>query len=510
MNALTQKFLVDNPTIWQESISIDTLLQLPEKVVQFGTGVLLRGLPDYIIDQANKQGVFNGRIVVIKSTSQGNTDAFKKQDYLYTVCVRGIEAGEIIEKEVICTSISRVLEANTEWEHILACAENPSISIVLSNTTEVGIQLIQENIFEGVPSSFPGKLLAYLHHRFQFFKGSPESGMIIVPTELISDNGKKLENILLELAHLNHLDSAFIDWLESNTTFCNSLVDRIVPGAPKGDMGAQIKAQLPYSDALCITAEPYTLWAIEGNDHVQEKLSFCQIHAGAFVTTSIEKAKELKLRLLNGTHSLTCAIAHLSGFSSVKEAMRNAEFQAFVENLLIEELIPSLPEYIQEEEALSFGKQVIDRFKNPFIDHHWLSIAQNYTQKLEMRVLPLLYQAYEKRQDLPPLLTYGLAAYIRFMKVSQLEKENAFGTVGNHTYPIQDRQATNWVEIWSSSEDVQEIVQKALQHKDFWGGQDLSLLHGLVSLVTINLEDIERQLTAQGKIDLKYMTERIN
>jgi tagaturonate reductase len=205
-----------------------------------------------------------------------------------------------------------------------------------------------------------------------------------------------------------------------------------------------------------------------------------------------------------------CAIAHLSGFSTVKEAMQDTDFQTFVENLLTEELIPALPEYIREEEALSFGKQVIDRFKNPFIDHHWLSIAQNYTQKLEMRVLPLLYQAHEKRQDLPALLVYGLGAYIRFMKVSHSEKENAFGTIENRAYPIQDRQATHWEKIWSSSKDLQEVVQKALQQKDFWGGQDLSLLHGLVSLLTIYLEDIERQLMAQGRIDLRHMTERIN
>lgn len=510
MNVLNKKFLLENSPNWQEESSLENLLQLPEKVIQFGTGVLLRGLPDYIIDQANKQGVFNGRIVVVKSTSHGNTDAFKAQDCLYTVCIRGIEGGKVIEKEVICTSISRVLEANQEWAQILACAENPHISIVLSNTTEVGIQLVQESIFAGVPDSFPGKLLAYLHHRFQFFKGTPESGMTIIPTELISDNGKKLENILLELAHLNHLDTAFIDWLESNTVFCNSLVDRIVPGSPKGQMGEQLKEKLPYHDALCITSEPYALWAIEGNDTVNEKLSFCRVNEGAFVTPSIEKSKELKLRLLNGTHSLTCAIAHLSGFVTVKEAMENSDFQTFTENLLFEELIPALPEYIREEEANQFGRQVIDRFKNPFIDHQWLSIAQNYTQKLEMRALPLLYQTYENRQELPALFVYGLAAYIRFMKTTTTDTANYEGEMGNKTYPVQDRQAVHWAHIWTSSIDLQEVIQKSLQYKDFWGGQDLSMLHGLVSLLTIYLEDIERQLTTQGKIDLKFMTERIN
>jgi len=78
--------------------NIDALFALPEKVVQFGTGVLLRGLPDYFMDKANKQGVFNGRIVVVKSTDQGGTDAYGEQDGLYTILEKGIENGLPVER----------------------------------------------------------------------------------------------------------------------------------------------------------------------------------------------------------------------------------------------------------------------------------------------------------------------------------------------------------------------------------------------------------------------------
>jgi tagaturonate reductase len=64
-----------------------TVFELPEKVLQFGTGVLLRGLPDFIINNANNRGRFNGRVVVVKSTATGDTDAFAEQDGLYTLCV---------------------------------------------------------------------------------------------------------------------------------------------------------------------------------------------------------------------------------------------------------------------------------------------------------------------------------------------------------------------------------------------------------------------------------------
>src|SRR5438132_12141237 len=103
------------------------------------------------------------------------------------------------------------------------------MEVIISTTTEVGIQLVHDDIHRHPPVSFPGKLLAFLYGRFKAFNGSGQSGMVIVPTELIPDNGKKLESIVFELAHLNGLEEEFIEWLEQYNYFCNSLVDRIVP-----------------------------------------------------------------------------------------------------------------------------------------------------------------------------------------------------------------------------------------------------------------------------------------
>src|SRR5258705_6514848 len=138
----------------------DKLFSLPEKVLQFGTGVLLRGLPDYFIDKANRSGVFNGRVVVVKSTSQGSADAFDQQDGLYTLYVKGIENGVMTEEAIINSSVSRVLSAKEQWDKILECARNPEMKIVISNTTEVGIVLTDDDIKLSPPASFPGKLIA--------------------------------------------------------------------------------------------------------------------------------------------------------------------------------------------------------------------------------------------------------------------------------------------------------------------------------------------------------------
>lgn len=291
------------------SVVDESLFALPEKVLQFGTGVLLRGLPDYFIDKANRKGVFNGRVVVVKSTDGGDAVAFDKQDGLYTLCMRGLVNGQSVEENVISSSISRVLAAATQWEEVIRCAHNPALCIIISNTTEVGIELVNEDIFNQPPVSYPAKLLAFLHERYKAFDGSSTAGMVIVPTELISDNGKKLKAIVFELAQLNGLEEKFIDWLEQNNHFCNSLVDRIVPGKPAADKKKLLEAQLGYQDDLITMSEVYSLWAIEGNQHVKDVLSFSSVDSGIVITDNITHFKELKLRLLNGTHTLSCGVA---------------------------------------------------------------------------------------------------------------------------------------------------------------------------------------------------------
>ena len=135
-----------------------------------------------------------------------------------------------MEENIICSAISRVLSARDQWKEILALAHRPEMQIIISNTTEVGIQLVEDDIRREPPASFPGKLLSFLYERYTAFGGSPESGMVIIPTELIADNGKKLAGIVRELALINQLEEDFLLWLERHCSICSSLVDRIVAG----------------------------------------------------------------------------------------------------------------------------------------------------------------------------------------------------------------------------------------------------------------------------------------
>ncbi len=463
---------------------------LPEKVLQFGTGVLLRGLPDYFIDKANRQGLFNGRIVLVKSTARGGTDHFDRQDGLYTLCIKGVEDGIKREETIVNASVSRVLSAADSWAEILACAHNPEMQVIISNTTEVGITLVSESISQSPPVSFPGKLLAFLRERYAAFKGSAESGMVILPTELIPDNGKKLRAIVLELARINQLDPSLIRWIETANHFCNTLVDRIVPGRLPDNERYQTEKKLGYSDPLLIMAESFRLWAIEtGEERVRNILSFAAADEGIVIAPDIEKFRELKLRLLNGTHTFSCGLACLAGFGTVREAMGNEHMSAFIQQLALTEIAVAVAgTSIPYAEAVDFGKKVLDRFRNPFIDHHWSAITVQYSSKMKMRNLPLLFRYYRKTNQAPELMATGFAAFLLFMNGRPNGRGQFEGTANGKNYIVEDDQAAWFADKWKEF-GAEGITDAVLSDKNFWG-DDPGTLTGFIPAVRSRLRSL--------------------
>ncbi|MCU7548769.1 tagaturonate reductase [Chitinophagaceae bacterium LB-8] len=468
----------------------EDIFELPEKVLQFGTGVFMRGMPDYIIDKANRQGVFNGRIVVVKSTKQGTTTDFNKQDGLYTVCVRGMLNGELIEENVVNSSISRVLTASKEWPQILECAHNQALQVVISNTTEVGIQLVQEDIRQQPPVSFPGKLLAFLYERYHAFNGSERSGLVIVPTELISDNGKKLESIVLELAHLNGLEDDFIEWLETSNRFCNSLVDCMVPGKPDAATQTAIEEELGCKDQLMVLAEAYRLWAIEGDDYVRSVLSFAKADEGVIIEPDIELYRELKLRLLNGAHTLGCAPALLAGYETVNEAMADETFSALISNLLHTELVPAIQDNVNNETAKAFAASVLDRFRNPYIHFNWSKVALQFSTKMKVRCMPVLLQHYKVQEAVPEAFSLCLAAYIQFLRGIRKSDHKYYAKWNGNEFLFEDDMAAG---IYKKCQELKptELVESILGNNGFWS-EDLNLLPGFYASVLNHLNSIEQ------------------
>ena len=465
-------------------------LVYPERIIQFGTGVLLRGLPDFYVDEANRIGQFKGRIVVIKSTSSGDTSAFSEQDGLYTISIKGISSGETVEKSVINSSISRVLVAQHNWTDILNCAENLEIQLVISNTTEVGIAYVEEKIGTNAPISYPGKLLAYLLRRYDFFKGSPSAGLVIIPTELIPHNADKLLEILIRLAEFNECSVEFIEWVKSSNYFCNSLVDRIVPGMLSAEQKLAAEKSLGYTDHLMIMAEPFNLWAIESaSEHVKSILSFAQSSPGCVVVPNIEKFKELKLRILNGSHTFSCSLAILRGNDLVRKSMSDSYMSSFISSLMFDEIVPALDSSsIPYEDALAFASNVKDRFSNPFIDHKWSSISVQMSSKMKMRNVPLIKMHYQKTNSAPSSMCLGFAAFLLFMRSEKNEAGQYVGKYKQYTYQITDDNANYFSNLWHENQP-EDLVALCLADQSFWG-DELSQYNGFSAAVLTHLIEL--------------------
>ncbi|MBL7756326.1 MAG: altronate oxidoreductase, partial [Chitinophagaceae bacterium] len=246
-----------------------------------------------------------------------------------------------------------------------------------------------------------------------------------------------------------------------------------------------------YTDALMITAEPFALWAIEsGSARVQELLSFAAADNRIVIAPDIEKFRELKLRLLNGAHTFTCALAHLNGFTSVKEAMHDEAMARFVRRLVILEIAESIDSALASyNEACAFANSVLDRFRNPFLEHRWLSIALNYTAKMRMRNIPLLLRYYQQHNKVPVCMALGFAAYIRFMCVLEQPDGSFTGKWNGRNYTIQDEHTAFFAEKWALISG-RDLVHAVLSQAELWG-TDLTALPGFEAQVTEDLLQLE-------------------
>ncbi|MEP6683015.1 MAG: tagaturonate reductase [Parafilimonas sp.] len=416
------------------SIPQESEFNLPEKILQFGTGVLLRGLPDYFICKANRRNIFNGRIILVKSTNSGDATVFAKQDNLFVHVFKDVQQDKQQETFFINAAISKVLIAKDEWKKILNCAAQTELQIIISNTTEAGIVLDEtDNIHLDPPKSFPGKLLSFLHKRYTTFNGNIDSGMVIIPTELIVDNADKLKTVLIELAKINQLENDFIEWMITANDFCNSLVDRIVVS------NNQTKELEFCNDELSVRSERYGLWAIEtSSQNTKKMLSFSLANDEIKITNNIQKFRKLKLSLLNATHSFLCALALLFHFKFVNESMRDKVFKQFMQQLMLDEILPCVvDDEISKQEAEDFTQTVIKRFSNPYIHHDWLAIATHYPEKIKERCVPLLLKYQKRFSKLPQKMILCFAAYFVYTKtdVTKIIYDKNFWKEDSHSLP---------------------------------------------------------------------------
>ncbi len=405
----------------------------PIKVLQFGEGGFLRGFVDWMLQKLNDADLWNGSVVVAQPIENGLCDMLDAQNCIYTHVIRGAEGVETSLIDVIDSCV----KPYEDFDAYLKLAENPDLRFIVSNTTEAGITFNEKDKFTDVPpKSFPAKLTILMKKRFDLGLG----GFVFLPCELIDRNGDNLKKTVLQYAKLWSLGEDFINWVEKENVFCNTLVDRINTGYPKDEA-----LDLDYEDKLVNTSEFFHLWVIETDYDLEAELPFSKAGLNVIVTKdALERYRTRKVRILNGAHTSMVCYALLSGIETVKECMDNEGMHSFLKDCLFEEIIPTLD--LPKEELLDYANSVLTRFANPYIKHYLSAIVLNSVSKFKVRVLPSVLEYKNRFGSYPKNLIFGLSKLIEFYKTGA---------------PNDDADVTEFVKTKS--------LEEILKNTDLWG-----------------------------------------
>lgn len=457
----------------------------PIKIVQFGEGNFLRAFVDWMIQELNDAGVYNGNIAVVQPQPFGRVKELAEQNGLYTVIQEGVQNNEFVSKSQIIDSISEFIDPYMNFEAYLQLAEVETLELMISNTTEAGIVLDESDSIEATPpKTFPGKVLAFLLHRYRHFNGDLTKGLYIVPCELIDNNGDELHRCVKRLAEVHHLEEGFMTWLDEANTFTNTLVDRIVPGYPAKRI-EEFTNQFGYLDKNMVLGEVFHLWVIEYRNGISSVLKGAEANLNILFVKDIKPYKIRKVRILNGLHTLMVPVSYLYGIDTVGETMNDDLMLTFLNHTVEDEMIPATERYLTADELRQFAKEVYDRFNNPRVRHELMSIALNSTSKFKSRLLPTALDYVERFGKFPTHIEFSLASLLVFFR----------GKRGTEVIALQDE--ADFLEfyrnVWNRYEagtaTVRDVVTEFLGMEDHWE-MNLNEIPNLTDELTAIVEDI--------------------
>jgi len=481
LNLLTKKTASDSGAV---------LKTRPVKILQFGEGNFLRAFIDWMVDEMNTKGLYNGKVALVQPLPQGMIGMMNDQDYLYTLLLRGIQNGEVVVNKKIIDVLDRAVNPYEEFQSYLAEAENPDLRIIVSNTTEAGIEYRSEDSADDQPpQSFPGKLILLLKKRYDFFEGAADKGFLFFPCELIDRNGDNLKRILLKLASEWYpSEPAFASWITDANVFFNTLVDRIVSGYPRDEV-EELWKEAGYKDNVMDTGEIFHFLVIEGPQEYEKEFPLIQAGLNVKWCDNMTPYRTRKVRILNGAHTMTVLAAWLYGLETVQNCMDDKTLSQYIRKGIFEEIIPTLD--LPADELAEYGGAILERFSNPYIKHFLLSISLNSVSKFKTRVLPSLLEYQARKGELPRLLSFSLAALTAFYKGEKSDNPaslRAVRPVDGKEYAINDSPEVLdfFASLWagktaSTLDEARSIMRSVLAREEYWG-QNLNALEGLTDL----------------------------
>ncbi|MBF0276243.1 MAG: mannitol dehydrogenase family protein [SAR324 cluster bacterium] len=396
------------------------------------------------------------RIQGISLRSAQVRDTLNPQDGLYTVVVSSSE-GKIYH---ILGSVDNVLVAPENPQAVITALCQKSVHVVTLTITEKGYCLKgntgeldedHQSIVHDLknldcPKSALGFLVAACQRRMQ----ANMRGFTVISCDNLAGNGAKLKTAITMFADL--VDPKLKNWLQSNVTFPSTMVDRIVPASTPEDM-ADVQSVIGFEDQACVMTEPFSQWVIEnkfaGPVPHWEKV-------GANLVADVGPFEEMKLRLLNATHSTIAYVGSLAGYTTVADAIADKNLRSLIDHMMADELAPtlSMPEGFDTK---AYIESLLRRFTNRGLPHKTRQIAMDGSQKIPQRMLPALRHQLMQGGSID-CLTFGIACWIRYCE--------GVGENGE-VYSVDDPMAAEFQTINGAAKgDAETRLEKFLSMKD--------------------------------------------
>lgn len=388
--------------------------QLRSRIVHFGFGAFHRAHQALLTNRVlNEKGGDWGICEISLFSGDVLMSQLRAQDHLFTVLEKGAEGNEAI----IVGAVHECL--NAKLDSLPAIIEKfcePQVAIVSLTITEKGycidpatgkLDLQNSRIIHDLenpsePHSAPGILVEALHRRRE--RGLP--AFTVLSCDNIPDNGHVVKNAVLGMAQKR--SPALAAWIDSHVSFPGTMVDRIVPAATEASL-AEITETLGVEDPCAISCEPFIQWVVEDN-FVAGRPAW-EV-AGVQMVQDVLPWEQMKLRMLNGSHSFLAYLGYLAGYAHINECMEDAAFREAARRLMLDEQAPTLR--IKDVDLTVYADSLLERFANPALQHRTWQIAMDGSQKLPQRMLDGI-RVHLERKTQWPLLALGVAGWIRYV-----------------------------------------------------------------------------------------------
>jgi len=344
-------------------------------ILQVGTGRFLRGFVAAFASEAADAP----RIIAVETTGSGMAARLAAQGSAYHLVVRGLVDGRPVERVTRISAIDRTIDARADWPAVLAAACDPDLRAIVSNVTEAGYVTDPDPATPPATGAYPGKLLALLLAR----DAAGLAPVPVLPCELVERNGERLRSLVLEEAARQGTDPVTVARIDRATPWGVTLVDRIVttPLLPLPD---------GTDDPLAVAAEPFASWHVA----LPAAVPLPILHPAIARVADVGPFALRKIRILNGAHTALVARCRGTGIELVREAMADPAIAAWLEALLLDEIVPALGDRV--EDGAGFARSVLERFRNPYLDHRLADIALHHETKLATRLIPTLADHRER------------------------------------------------------------------------------------------------------------------